>query len=110
MHLDTESSPQEDGMNQSQPQSVEFFWMVTFQKPMARGMAIQTSYGTTPWSGPATRYALLNWFMTEYVPDQLPDMQGASILHWQCEPNDYRETGRPGLRVVPYTSSAPDAG
>lgn len=76
-------------MNQSQAQTVEFFWMVTFQKPMAGGMSIQTSYGTTKWTGPATRYALLNQFITEYVPAHLPAMQGASILHWQCEPNDY---------------------
>lgn len=62
---------------------VEYFYLLTVEKPVANGKASYTVAGTVH-AGPGTRAGLYVW-----VRDQLPDdFRSANVVFFSVEPNE----------------------
>lgn len=74
-------------MSQAQPQTRTFFFMATLQVPDPRGIRVVNVWGNVEFPRSVTRQETITWFNTTYLPGE--GLEGANIMFWQCEPDDY---------------------
>lgn len=64
----------------------EWHYVVTVQKPMERGIAVQTSHGTATFSEDDSRADAYAWVL-EQMYRHRPEMRGGNVLFFSLEPN-----------------------
>lgn len=68
-----------------------FFFLATLQAPDPRGIRVLNVSGSVRFATTVTRQDTFTWFTQTYLPEH--NMEGANVMFWQCEPNDYPTAG-----------------
>lgn len=64
-----------------------YAWMITLQKPIPGGMAMNTQYGTVHLAPGSTRHEVYGQLRAE-LDRQNPQMSDANVVFFSLEPND----------------------
>ncbi|GGO55321.1 hypothetical protein GCM10012287_46340 [Streptomyces daqingensis] len=64
----------------------EYFYVLTVQKPVDRGFAVQTSHGTATLPDGVSRQDAFTWAMEEMC-NHRPEMRGGNVTFFSLEPN-----------------------